>query len=71
MLEMLMAIKNNNVSKIPNYDPETVEKMRKSLKIFIRKGNYNAELNITLSDLLNGSHKFLQMKTFKNMLTRT
>lgn len=56
MLEILMAIKNNNVSKIPNYNPEFVENLRKSLKIFIRKGNYSTELKISLQDLLNGQY---------------
>lgn len=54
MLEMLMAIKNNNMSKIPKYNPELVEKLRKSLKVFIRKGNYSTELNISLQELING-----------------
>ncbi|KAK6628071.1 hypothetical protein RUM44_010553 [Polyplax serrata] len=53
MLEMLMAIKNNNMSKIPKYNPELVEKLRKSLKVFIRKGNYSTELNISLQELIN------------------
>lgn len=54
MLEMVLAIKNNNMSKIPNYNPEVVERLRKSLKVLIRKGNFTSELKISLKDLLNG-----------------
>lgn len=29
MLETMLALKNNNMRKIPGYDPEPVEKLRK------------------------------------------
>jgi len=52
MLEVLMAIKNNNVSKIPNYDPSHFERLKKSLKSFIRDGNYVTEMKIGYKDLV-------------------
>lgn len=54
MVEIVSAIKNNNVSKIPNYNPELVEHLKKCMKVLIRKGNFKTELNISLQDLLNG-----------------
>jgi len=54
MLEILLAIRNNNMSKIPNYDPEYGEHLLKVIKIFIHKGNYVSELKISMKDLLNG-----------------
>ncbi|XP_047992741.1 nucleolar MIF4G domain-containing protein 1 homolog [Leguminivora glycinivorella] len=52
LLEVLMAVKNNNLNKIPNYDPSFVEQLKKTVKGIIRKGNYATPLNITLEDLL-------------------
>nr|XP_022910194.1 nucleolar MIF4G domain-containing protein 1-like [Onthophagus taurus] len=52
MLDILLAIKNNNVSKIPNYDSTYSEHLKKILKGFIRKGNYITQLKISLDDLL-------------------
>lgn len=54
MLDILMAIKNNNVSKIPSYSPEHVEHLKKLLRSLVRRGNYVAELKISLADLLEG-----------------
>lgn len=42
------------MSKIPNYNPEYADHLKKALKNFIRKGNYNSGLKITLEDLLKG-----------------
>ncbi|XP_076286950.1 nucleolar MIF4G domain-containing protein 1 homolog [Lasioglossum baleicum] len=53
MLDVLLAIKNNNVSKIPQYDPSHVEHLKKVLRTVIRKGNTIAQFNVTLEDLLN------------------
>lgn len=36
MLDVVMAIKNNNMRKIPNYDPEHLDHLRKLIKGFIR-----------------------------------
>lgn len=55
MLDILLAIKNNNVSKIPNYDTSYSEHLKKLQKNFIRKGNYVTQLNISLEDLLQGN----------------
>ncbi|XP_076653912.1 nucleolar MIF4G domain-containing protein 1 [Halictus rubicundus] len=52
MLDVLLAIKNNNVSKIPQYDPSHVEHLKKVLRTVIRKGNIIAQFNVTLEDLL-------------------
>ena len=52
MLEVLMAIKNNNMAKIPNYDPSHFDRLKKSLRTLIREGNSLTELNIGYKDLL-------------------
>lgn len=57
MLEILLAIKNNNVTKIPNYDVSYSEHLKKVMKGLIRKGNYITQLNISLEDLLKGKEK--------------
>lgn len=36
MLETLMAIKNNNMRKIPNYDPERLEHLKKVARGILR-----------------------------------
>lgn len=53
MLDVLLAIKNNNVNKIPQYDPSLAEHLRKCLKTLFVNGKYVTTLNITLDDLLN------------------
>ncbi|CAG9839784.1 unnamed protein product [Diabrotica balteata] len=57
MLDILLAIKNNNMSKIPNYDVSYSEHLKKVMKGFIRKGNYVTELNISLEDLLKADQR--------------
>ncbi|KAK9296867.1 hypothetical protein QLX08_009264 [Tetragonisca angustula] len=52
MLEILLAIKNNNISKIPQYDPSHVEHLKKVMKSIIRKGNAITPFNVSLTDLL-------------------
>ncbi|XP_015600311.1 nucleolar MIF4G domain-containing protein 1 [Cephus cinctus] len=52
MLDVLLAIKNNNVSKIPQYDPSHIEHLKKLMKTFVRKGNSVTQFNIALNDLL-------------------
>lgn len=52
MLDTLMAIKNNNVNKIPQYDPTVAEHLRKILKTLLVNGKYVTTLNISLEDLL-------------------
>ncbi|XP_023321469.1 nucleolar MIF4G domain-containing protein 1 [Eurytemora carolleeae] len=51
MLDVLLAVKNNNVNKIPNYDPSHLDHLRKGLKSHIREGNFVTELKIGLKDL--------------------
>lgn len=36
MLEILMAVKNNNMGKIPSYDPEPIEQLKKTLKTVLK-----------------------------------
>lgn len=57
MLDILLAIKNNNVKKIPNYDTSYSEHLKKVMKGFIRKTNYVTQLNISLEDLLKAEQK--------------
>ncbi|CAL7948106.1 unnamed protein product [Xylocopa violacea] len=52
MLEVLLAIKNNNISKIPQYDPSDVEHLKKVMKSVIRQGNTVTRFNVSLEDLL-------------------
>jgi nucleolar MIF4G domain-containing protein 1 len=54
MLEVVTAIRNNNMSKIPNYDPSVGDHLQKILKSFIHKGNYVSTIKIKMEDLLNG-----------------
>lgn len=51
-----MAVKNNNLTKIPNYEPSYVEELKKLSRGIIRKGNYITPLNIRLEDLLKGGY---------------
>ncbi|KAJ8911639.1 hypothetical protein NQ315_005984 [Exocentrus adspersus] len=57
MLDILLAIKNNNVTKIPNYDTSYSEHLKKVMKGFIRKGNYVTQLNISLEDLIKADER--------------
>ncbi|KAJ2940350.1 hypothetical protein O0L34_g24 [Tuta absoluta] len=57
LLEVLMAVKNNNLTKIPNYDPSYSEHLKKMIRGIIRKGNYVTPLNIRLEDLLKADER--------------
>ncbi|CAG7728563.1 unnamed protein product [Allacma fusca] len=57
MLEVLLAIKNNNMSKIPNYDPTYGEHLLKMIKQHFHKGNYVTELFVGMQDLLDAETK--------------
>lgn len=57
MLDVLLAIKNNNVNKIPQYDPSVAEHLRKVLKTLLVNGKYVTTLNISLEDLLNADNR--------------
>ncbi|KAK4873571.1 hypothetical protein RN001_012931 [Aquatica leii] len=52
MLDVLLAIKNNNMTKIPNYDTTYSDHLKKLQKTFVHKGSYVTTLNIALEDLL-------------------
>ncbi|GIY02475.1 nucleolar MIF4G domain-containing protein 1 [Caerostris darwini] len=52
MLDILIAIRNNNMYKIPDYDPSIVEHGKKFLRGLVRKGCSIQELAISYEDLL-------------------
>lgn len=58
MLEILLAIKNNNVNKIPISSEQCystyIEQMQKIIRTFYRYNKTPAELAISYEDLLNG-----------------
>lgn len=37
MLETMLALKNNDMRKIPGYDPEPVERLRKAQRALVRR----------------------------------
>jgi hypothetical protein len=53
MLDALLAVKNNNTLKMPNYDPELVTRLQKTMRM-LTQGKTSDELKITLRDLLEG-----------------
>lgn len=57
MMDVLLAIKNNNMNKIPQYDPTLGEHLRKILKTLLVNGKYVTTLNITMDDLLNANKR--------------
>ncbi|GFU07060.1 nucleolar MIF4G domain-containing protein 1 [Nephila pilipes] len=57
MLETLTAIRNNNMYKIPEYDPSIIEHSKKFLRGIIRKGCSIQELSISYDDLLKAEEK--------------
>ncbi|XP_060588437.1 nucleolar MIF4G domain-containing protein 1-like [Ruditapes philippinarum] len=58
MLEVIMAIRNNNMRKIPNYDPEHLDHLRKLSKLLSYCGQFgDNQLHISLEDLLNAEEK--------------
>lgn len=52
MLDILLAVKNNNVNKIPNYDDTVSQQLRKVLKTVLGPGKYVSTLKIPMEDLL-------------------
>ncbi|XP_001354051.3 nucleolar MIF4G domain-containing protein 1 homolog [Drosophila pseudoobscura] len=52
MVDILNAVKNNNMNKLPQYDPELAENLRKRLKAMLKNDRYVVTLNIALADLL-------------------
>nr|XP_019923822.2 nucleolar MIF4G domain-containing protein 1 [Crassostrea gigas] len=58
MLETLMAIKNNNMRKIPNYDPEPLEHLKKVARGILRGSTLgDGQLHIGLMDLMNAEER--------------
>lgn len=57
MLEILLSIKNNNVSKLSDFDPEQHEHLKKVLKSVVRSGNTIVALRIGLEDLLKAEER--------------
>lgn len=57
MMDVLLAIKNNNMNKIPSYDPKLAEHLRKVLRGMLVNGKYVTTLNITLDDLLRADQR--------------
>ncbi|XP_026472282.1 nucleolar MIF4G domain-containing protein 1 homolog [Ctenocephalides felis] len=53
LVDVLLAIKNNNVSKIPSYDPTLFSNLIKVVRNYYRKGNYVTTLNVSLQDMIN------------------
>ncbi|KAI5775117.1 NOM1 [Gulo gulo luscus] len=49
MLETMLALKNNDVRKIPGYDPEPVEKLRKLQRALARSAGSGAETQLRIS----------------------
>lgn len=54
MLETMLALKNNDMRKIPGYDPEPVEKLRKLQRTLIQRsaGGTDMKLRVSLDNLL-------------------
>ncbi|KAM6978089.1 nucleolar MIF4G domain-containing protein 1-like [Aplochiton taeniatus] len=54
MLETMLALKNNDMRKIPGYDPEPVEKLRKLQRTLIHQsaGGSDVKLRVSLENVL-------------------
>lgn len=55
MLETMLALKNNDMRKIPGYDPEPVERLRKLQRTLIHNsaGGSDLKLRVSLENILN------------------
>lgn len=51
MLEVLLAIKNNNVKKLPNYDSEHQQFLTKNMKAWLNAGATHDAFKIRMEDL--------------------
>ncbi|XP_032955135.1 nucleolar MIF4G domain-containing protein 1 isoform X1 [Rhinolophus ferrumequinum] len=58
MLEIMLALKNNDMRKIPGYDPEPVEKLRKLQRALVRGAGSGPEtqLRVSWDSILNAKH---------------
>ncbi|KAM9839774.1 nucleolar MIF4G domain-containing protein 1 [Aulostomus maculatus] len=54
MLETMLALKNNDMRKIPGYDPEPVERLRKLQRTLVHRsaGGSDMKLRVSLDNLL-------------------
>ncbi|XDV18064.1 hypothetical protein PO909_023837 [Leuciscus waleckii] len=52
MLETMLALKNNDMRKIPGYDPEPLEKLRKLQRTLIHSSGSDMKLRVSLDNLL-------------------
>ncbi|XP_050690073.1 titin homolog [Eriocheir sinensis] len=52
MLETIQAVRNNNVSKLPNYDPTHMDHLRQVLRGLVKKGRQPSALNVSLEDMV-------------------
>ncbi len=57
MLDVLMAVKNNNLKKIPKYDPEHQQLLLKNMQQWLRPGSVVSALNVSLQDLLQADQR--------------
>jgi len=66
MLEILSAIKNNNVNKIPTSSEQCystyIEQIQKVIRTYYKYNKTPAELTISYEDLLNGWYSFSSIK---------
>ncbi|XP_059112637.1 nucleolar MIF4G domain-containing protein 1 [Peromyscus eremicus] len=49
MLETMLALKNNDMRKIPGYDPEPVERLRKLQRTLVRSAGSGSETQLRIS----------------------
>ncbi|XP_010639904.3 LOW QUALITY PROTEIN: nucleolar MIF4G domain-containing protein 1 [Fukomys damarensis] len=49
MLEIMLALKNNDMRKIPGYDPEPVERLRKLQRALVRNASSGSETQLRIS----------------------
>ncbi|NWU54489.1 NOM1 protein, partial [Dromas ardeola] len=52
MLETMLALRNNDMRKIPGYDPEPVERLRKLQRTLVRSSGKETQLRVSLESLL-------------------
>ncbi|XP_046393003.1 nucleolar MIF4G domain-containing protein 1 [Ischnura elegans] len=57
MMDILMAIKNNNVQKLPNFDSDHLEHLKKLMKGFLHPGSTTTPINLPLDAVLKGGEQ--------------
>ncbi|XP_037076565.1 nucleolar MIF4G domain-containing protein 1-like isoform X2 [Pollicipes pollicipes] len=57
LLDIVMALRNNNINKIPQYDPGLGQELNKLLKTLVNPNQTITELNISLEDLLKAEER--------------